>query len=317
MSTSRLEALIRAHKRRAWALAYRMLATAPAADLVVHDALRDVGPSCPGPNALGPALEARTACLARERLRRRRQRGYTGPWLPGPVDTWRTVDAADAPDVAPPRARWTPLESASFGFLLALELLSPRQRAVALLCDAFGRTEAQAGAALGLSFDEVQRARRRGLDVLERYELGRAPPSPSQQVATVDALGQLLAALVDADVSALAALLAPDAEALGDGGGEVAAPRVPVPGAARIAALLVALVGRDLATTRFGVRELNGLPAMVVERDDAPPGHAARLVLRVELDLAGKVAQVHLIMAREKLAGLEARPHPEQAPPDA
>lgn len=306
MTSSRLEALIRAQKRRAWALAYRMLGTVPAADLAVHDALRDVGPSCPGPNALGPALEARTARLARDRLRRRRQRGYTGPWLPGPIDTWRAVEAADAPDVPPPRARWTPIESASFGFLLALELLSPRQRAVALLCDAFGHTEADAAASLGVEPDEIARARRRARDVLERYELGRAPPSPSVQVATVDALGQLLACLVDADLTGLSALLAPDAEALGDGAGEVAAPRVPVRGAERIAALLVALVGRDLATTRFGVRELNGLPAMVVERDDAPPGHAARLVLRAELDLSGRVAQVHLIMAREKLVGLDA-----------
>ncbi|MCO5169569.1 MAG: RNA polymerase subunit sigma [Planctomycetes bacterium] len=304
MTASRLEALVREHKRRAWALAYRILGTAPAADLVVHDALLQVAPGRPGPNALGPALEARAACLARERLRARRRRGYTGPWLPGPVDTARVVAHADAPDVPPPRARWTPLESGSFGFLVALELLGPRQRAVAVLCDAFGRTEEEAARALGLEAAEVDAARRRARDVLERYELGRAPPGPSLQVATVDVLGQLLAALIAEDVPALGDLLAVDAAALGDGGGEVAAPRVPVRGPDRIAALLVALVGRDLAETRIDVRELNGLPALVVRRDAPPPGHAAHLVLRAELDLQGKVAQVHVILAREKLAGL-------------
>lgn len=312
MSSSWLEAMVRAHKRRAWALAYRMLGTLPAADLVGHDALRDVGASCPGPDALGPALEARTARLARERLRRRRQRGYVGPWLPGPVDTWRVLDGAldggHAPDVPPPRARWSPLESGSFGFLVALEQLSPRRRAVALLCDALGRTEAEVGAALELHPDEVARARRRAHDVLEPYELGWAPPSASAQVATVDALGQLLACLVEADLHGLAALLSPAAEALGDGGGVVPSPRVPVRGADRIAGLLVALVGRDLAAMRVEVRELNGLPALVIEREDAPAGHASRLVLRVELDLAGRVAQVHLVMAPEKLAGLDAPP---------
>lgn len=313
MDASRLEAIVREHKRRAWSLAYRILGTAPGADLVVHDALVEVAPGRPGPNALGAALETHAARLARERLRRRRQRGYTGPWLPGPVDTVRIVAHADAPDVAPPRARWSPLESGSFGFLLALELLGPRQRAVAVLCDAFGRTEDEVARALGLDLDEVNAARRRALDVLERYELGRAPPGPSLQVATVEVLGQLLACLVAEDTGGLGALLAADAEALGDGGGEVAAPRVPVRGPERIAALLVALVGRDLSETRIDVRELNGLPALVVRRDAPPPGHAARLVVRAELDLQGKVAQVHLVLAREKLAGLDA---PDEAQGD-
>lgn len=305
MTSSRLEDLVREHRRRAWCLAYRMLGTAPAADLAVHDALRALAPSRPGASSLALALETGTVRLARERLRRRRQRGYVGPWLPGPVDTWRALEGVDGRDVPPPGARWSALESAGYSFLLTLEALSPRQRAVTILCDALGRSEADAARALELSPAEVHEARCRARDVLERHERSRCPPGQWLQIATVDALGQLLACLGGEDVIGLSALLAADAEALGDGGGEVVAPRVPVRGAERIAGLLVALIGRGLPRTRFDVRELNGLPALVITREDPPPGHPPRLVLRVELDLQARIAQVHVVLAKDKLAGLD------------
>lgn len=303
MSPSSLEARVREERRRAWSLAYRMLGTVPAADLVVHDALRSLGARTTVA-ALGPALFAATLQLSHQRLRRRRQRGYVGPWLPGPVDTARVIAGGDRPEAPPPGARWSPLETGSYAFLLALEALSPRQRAVALLVDALGRPEADVAAALGLAPDEVRAALRRARDALEGHERRRLPAGEWLQAASIDALGRALACLGAQDVAGLAALLAPEAEALGDGGGELAAPRVPVRGAERIAALLAALVGRDLTATSFDVRELNGLPALVVERA------SGRFVLRVDLDLQGRVAAVHLILAREKLAGLDAPPAP-------
>jgi RNA polymerase sigma-70 factor (ECF subfamily) len=310
MTPSRLEEHVREQRRRAWSLAYRMLGTAPAADLAVHDALRALAPSRPSAASLGVALERGTLQLARERLRRRRQRGYVGPWLPSPVDTWRVLEGVDGRDVPLPGARWSALESGSYSFLLALEGLSPRQRAVALLCDALGRSEDEAAKALELTPADTRDARCRAHDVLERYERSRCPPGRSLQLASVDALGQLLACLGAEDIEGLSALLADDAEALGDGGGDFVSPRVPVRGAERIAGLLVALVGRELPLTRFDVRELNGLPALVISHEVPPPGHPPRLVLRVELDLQGRVAQVHVVLAKDKLAGLDVEVEP-------
>ena len=61
-----------------------------------------------------------------------------GPWLPSPIET---PDEEAPPPVSPSRpsteGRYDLLESCSFAFLLALEALTPQQRAVLLLRDVF------------------------------------------------------------------------------------------------------------------------------------------------------------------------------------
>jgi len=54
------------------------------------------------------------------------------------------------------------------------------------------------------------------------------------------------------------------------------------------------------------LRMLNGLPAVVAEWRECPPGAAARVVIRVELDAAGRIIEVHSVQASRKLAGLRA-----------
>src|SRR3954469_9653521 len=88
---------------------------------------------------LRPWLTRVAMNLARDRLRRRRRESYVGPWLPSPVETG---DEGAPPAYEPPEslgteARYELLESVSFAFLLALEALGPRQRAVLLLRDVF------------------------------------------------------------------------------------------------------------------------------------------------------------------------------------
>jgi RNA polymerase sigma-70 factor (ECF subfamily) len=73
--------------------------------------------------------------LGRDVLRRRRL-GYTGPWLPSPVE--EEPPAHEPSDGGrSPEARYELLQSASVAFLLILEALSPMQRAVLLLRDVF------------------------------------------------------------------------------------------------------------------------------------------------------------------------------------
>ena len=65
--------------------------------------------------------------LCRDVLRRRKREGYTGPWLPGPIET---EDEPPSVEPASTEGRYGLLESVSVAFLLALEALSPKQRAV-------------------------------------------------------------------------------------------------------------------------------------------------------------------------------------------
>jgi len=86
--------------------------------------------------------------LCLDSLRRRRRRSYPGPWLPGVV---ATGDEEPAPPSETPEQRYGLRESATVAFLLALEALRPAQRAVLILCDAFGYSAREASEAIDTS----------------------------------------------------------------------------------------------------------------------------------------------------------------------
>ena len=71
--------------------------------------------------------------LGRDLLRRRRRRGYEGTWLPQPIETDDEPPSYEpsSPSDSSPMARFDLIESVSLAFLLAIEALSPMQRAVA------------------------------------------------------------------------------------------------------------------------------------------------------------------------------------------
>src|SRR5688500_11587485 len=89
--------------------------------------------------------------LARDLVRRSKRRDYPGLWLPSPIETG---DEAAPPAVEPDEGaawRYDQLESVSLAFLLALEALTPRMRAVLLLRDVFDFSVRETADALDLS----------------------------------------------------------------------------------------------------------------------------------------------------------------------
>jgi RNA polymerase sigma-70 factor (ECF subfamily) len=124
------ETVFAAHRPLLMAVAYRVLGRASDTEDVVQDAwLRwsavDIG-QVDDPEGF---LVRVTTRLAIDRLRSAaaRREAYVGPWLPEPILT--------APDVADDVAR---AESVSLAVLLILESLSPLERAVFVLHEAFG-----------------------------------------------------------------------------------------------------------------------------------------------------------------------------------
>ena len=74
--------------------------------------------------------------LSRDLLRQRKRQSYEGQWLPSPIET--VPPTFDPPDESGnPATRYDLIESVSFAFLLALEALTPTQRAVLVLRDVF------------------------------------------------------------------------------------------------------------------------------------------------------------------------------------
>ena len=157
------EDLFTQHQRFLWGLCYRLTGSAADADDLVQETfVRTIErPPARMKDPLRPWLVRVAMNLGRDLLRRRRRAPYKGPWLPSPIET-NGQDlfpreevalplgeiALPLGEVAPPshevvfeggstEGRYELLESVSFAFLLALEVLTPQQRAVLLLRDVF------------------------------------------------------------------------------------------------------------------------------------------------------------------------------------
>ena len=122
-----------------WGLCYRMTGCAADAEDIVQETFTRAleRPPARTSDPWRPWLVRVAMNLARDQLRRRRRQRYIGPWLPSPIETG---DEVAVPAVEPALAggdttagRYDVLESVSFAFLIALEALTPQQRAVLLL----------------------------------------------------------------------------------------------------------------------------------------------------------------------------------------
>src|SRR5262245_34556558 len=142
-----------------------------------------------------PWLSTIAVNLARDHLRRRRRIAYDGPWLPQPIEA--------TPDESPSAAaRYGTMESVTFAFLLALEALTPQQRAVLILRDVFDYSVAETAAALGLSEPAVKTTHHRARRALEPYDATRCPPTPALAAQARASLHRFLQALAGTDVAA-------------------------------------------------------------------------------------------------------------------
>jgi RNA polymerase sigma factor (sigma-70 family) len=121
-------------RARLFAIAYRMLGSASEAEDVLQDGFLRWQRARPG-SVRAPASWLTTVVvnLCLDRLKRARREAYVGPWLPEPV---LTADGALGPLGAAEQR-----DSLSLAFLLLLERLNPRERAVFVLQEAFGYQE--------------------------------------------------------------------------------------------------------------------------------------------------------------------------------
>jgi RNA polymerase sigma-70 factor (ECF subfamily) len=243
--------------------------------------------------------------LGRDALRKRRRLAYVGPWLPSPIESEEQVPSFEIAGEGGTEGRYDLLESVSFAFLLALEALTPQQRAVLLLRDVFDYSVEETAAALGLSASNVKTTHHRARRALEPYEPSRCRPTPDLVARSTEALQRFLTSLMSDDVAAVEAQLAEGVVALNDGGGQFFAARRPVVGAARVARLNVGIKNLGPPVSRWEIRILNGLPALVAERDGVSAKDAARFVLRCDIDAAGQITAIHTILATRKLTAVK------------
>jgi len=290
------------HERFLWGLCYRMTGSAADADDLVQDTFARALERPPRDQAapLRPWLTRVAVNLARDSLRRRRRAPYVGPWLPTPLET----EGETAVAVEPPASegRYDLLESVSFAFLVALEALSPKQRAVLLLRDVFDYSVRETAEAIGASDDNVKQIHLRARRAMGEYDARRVVPTRELQARNKAALDGFVEALLSNDVAQVEAVLAKSVKAMTDGGGRYHAAVNVITGAARVARFMLGINSKRGAPIDGGMMTLNGLPAIVLRYDPAiDPRLAPLVIFSVDVNAEGKIAAIHSVLAPGKL----------------
>jgi len=245
--------------------------------------------------------------VGRDLLRKRRRRRYEGPWLPELIST---ADEAAPPSFEPrepgPAPRYDRLESVSLAFLLALEALTPGQRAVLLLRDVFDYSVRETAEALDFTEPNVKTTHLRARRAMEAYDREREVPTPPRQAQAAETLQRFLTCLASHDVAGVESMLADDVRALSDGGGEFYAALRPILGRDKVVRFFVGLTERAGAPERIDSVMVNGLPAVMLTFAQETARYAPRVIMQVRIGADGRVSEVYLVLASRKLAALGA-----------
>jgi RNA polymerase sigma-70 factor, ECF subfamily len=276
-------------------IAYRMVGSFSEAEDLVQDAYERLAreDDVAAPKAWLSTVVTRL-CIDHLRSARVRREEYPGTWLPEPVL------ADPAPD-AVVRA-----ESLSLAVLVLLESLSPVERAVFVLREAFDYGYDEIADIVGKSEDNCRqlavRARRHVDERRPRFE-----PSREQR----DELARrFIAALHEGETEPLVEMLAADAAFYGDGGGK--APQVwePVSGGAAVGRMLAGF-SRVAGRRGYSIRpaDVNGQPGLLgLDADGA-------LIAAMSFQISdGVVRAIHSIVNPDKLAHISSTILPSLPP---
>jgi RNA polymerase sigma-70 factor (ECF subfamily) len=270
-------------------LAYRMLGSRAEAEDVVQDAwLRWHAADREAvrePRAFLSKAVTRL-CLDLLKSARHRREEYVGPWLPEPVVDAGALSTGGAGEYA---------EDLSVALLLALERLSPLERAAFLLHDVFDMSFDEVADSLGRDAAACRQLASRARSHV-REEKPRFRPTPEEEAKVFEAFSR---ALGSGDLAGLVAVLAQDAAFYADGGGKASAVSKPLFGGERIAKFFSGLM-RARWSPQFRLRpvRLNGLPGLMVVDGDA-------VVQTMALEVRdGKVAAVYVTRNPDKLRHL-------------
>jgi RNA polymerase sigma-70 factor, ECF subfamily len=275
-------------------LAYRLLGSMWDAEDVVQEAylrwLRTDHEEVRDPRAF---LIRVTTRLALDHLRsaRVRRETYPGPWLPEPVAT----EALGPLDTVELR------DSVSIATLHLLERLTPPERAVLVLRDAFELDYDQVADVVEREVATCRQLHHRGRERLAA-DRTRFSADPDEHARLLEAF---LTAAATGDLDGLRSILHDDVTAWSDGGGKVRAALRPVIGADKVASMLIGLT-RQSPIRDVQIIDVNGrLGAMLIS--DA---HPIFLTLQV---VDGRIAALYGVGNPDKLTRLRAGAVP--APP--
>jgi len=267
-------------------VAYRMLGSVADAEDVVQEAyLRWAAADRAAVRSPGAFLRrvVTRLCLDQLKSARARREEYWGPWLPDPV-----VEPEETDDVTLP-------------LMLALERLSPLERAAFLLHDVFGQGFDEIAETIGR---DPAACRQLAARAREHVRAGR-PRYPVERDQGRQIAEAFFAASRSGDMTRLGDLLAEGVVLYSDGGGKRPAAGRPMIGRAEVlraqAAIARLLAGKPPASARF--TWINGLPGFVSMEHDGLPQTTA---LAIE---DGRIVAIYVVRNPDKLGHLSTTMH--------
>ncbi|ONF96838.1 sigma-70 family RNA polymerase sigma factor [Sphingomonas jeddahensis] len=270
-----------AERPRLLRLGYRMLGSISEAEDVVQDAWlrwRSVDEGVDSPAAYLTRIVTRL-CLDQLKSARVRRETYVGAWLPDPLVGTTAQDEVRADDI-------------TLTLMLAMERLSPLERAAFLLHDVFDTPLPEVAATLGRDPAAVRQLASRA-----RRHVQAAKPRFAVQPAEAEAITRaFFAAAASGDAAALTALLAEDVAIHSDGGGKVIAFLNIVRGLDRAIRLFQG-IGRKHAYQPRLLRTvmIDGLPGYVsIDRGEVLQTTALEL-------RDGRIAAIYIVRNPDKL----------------
>ncbi|WP_280922760.1 RNA polymerase sigma-70 factor [Streptomyces sp. MZ04] len=265
MTTAALADEFESHRPRMFSLAYRMLGSAQEAEDTVQDAyLRWSGARRDdiGQPAAWLAKVVTNLCLNRLTSARARREQYVGPWLPEPVIT--SGGALGPLESAEQR------DAVSMALLILLERLTPVERAVFVLREAFAYSHREIAGVLDIGEANCRQLYRRATRAVAG-EQTRFEAAAERRQKFVESF---IAAARDGDLAGLEKVLAADVTWWGDGGGKVTAARRPIVGREKVLRFLVGGMENFGGAMDLSYAEVNGAPAIVATVEGTVVGTA-------------------------------------------
>lgn len=287
----------REHARSLRALAYRMLGSRTEAEDIVQDAwLRWAQVDESTVQHAGAYLSrlVTNLCLDKLRSAAAKREHYVGVWLPEPL---LNEEAGWSPG---PEVQAEFAQDVSVAFMLALERLSPLERAAFLLHEVFD-----------LDFDEIGRRLERSPAAcrqLASRARNHVKTDYARREVEQEERERLFAAFSEAvrnfDVEALVRVLAEDAVMLADGGGKVSAVPRPLQGGALIARTFIGFASLPTSRAwRFEPASINGLPGCLVF-DDATGQLVQTIALAPSATEPDRIGGLYIQRNPDKLQGV-------------
>ena len=272
-----------ANRPRLKRLAYRMLGSVTEAEDAVQDAWlrwRRAGEGVDDPAAWLVRTTTRL-CIDRLRAAKAERAAYKGPWLPEPLIEPLTDDPVEK------------AEEVSIAFLLALERLSPLERAVFLLHDVFDQDYAEVAQTLERTEAAVRQLASRARDHVQDAR----PRFSVDHDKALKLAAAFAAASATADTTALSELLAEDAIMVSDGGGKRSAALRVLVGREDVIGLIKGIIWRhgDMGVRSVETVRINGLPGLLINLQDGPETFA------LEPDEDGRIAAIYVMRNPDKL----------------